>query len=79
MAAYPTQPVIADTPSQEVELMRVQLNNLMNYVNALQAAVAASTAYADLKTGIAAVDVTKLALIVPTKKIPPARRFPTHA
>lgn len=72
------QPVIGDTPSQEVELLRQQVNVLVAYVVALQAAVAGSSDYATLKTAIGAVDVSGLRTIALTRTPAPAPRFPTH-
>ena len=72
------QPVIGDTPSTEVELLRRQVNVLVQYVVDLQAAVAASSDYATLKTGVAAIDVDGLRTIELTVPVPLPPLLPTH-
>ena len=70
------QTVISDTPSEEVRLLREQLNRLTAFVeslqeaatvdgNTFQTAVAALTAQADFIT------------IVPSPNVPTPPRFPT--
>jgi hypothetical protein len=73
------QPVLGDLGSEEVELMRAQLNLAITFIDNFKIALAAAADLAALKTAVAALVTTDMRTIVLTKTLPPARRFPTHA
>lgn len=72
------QPVIGDTPSEEVELLRRQHNVMVKYVTDLEAAVAAAADFAAFKTAVGLLDVTGFRTIALTRTVPLKGLFPTH-
>lgn len=76
--AVTVQPVIGDSGSDEVELLRRQVNILVNFVDTLMTQIAGNANYTDFQTDMAAVDITDLREIALTRNIPLPRQFPTH-
>lgn len=75
-----TQPVIADLGSNEVELMRQNLNRALVFIDAFKTALAAAADLAALKTAVAALVTSDMVLVVPTRNVPASAQpqFPTH-
>lgn len=76
--AVKTQPIVADTGSEEVTLTRQQYNNLVNVIDALFAAIAASSDASGIKTGAAAIDRSALRQLIATHELPTPPLFPTQ-
>lgn len=67
----PVHKIPVDVGSEELRLTRLQVNALLQFVDDLLAAIAASDVAGNLKAGVAAVDVSVLEKVVGRKE-PPA-------
>jgi len=76
--AVVTQPVIADSGSEEVRLTRTQANAIAVALDALKALTATAATYANFQTAVAALDLSALRNLDAMPGIPAPRRFPSR-
>lgn len=70
------QPIVPDVGSLELTLTRLQVNQLVLFVEGLQAAVAVATDFASLQVAVAAVSAATLEQIIATIEPPLPPLFP---